>query len=335
MFETQGAKSRSVLISGASIAGPALAYWLDRYGFDVTVVERAPALCSGGYPIEVRGTAIGVVERMGLLPRAQAEHIDSRELRFVDAEGRTIGTIPPYDLTNNQADRDVELPRGALTKVLYDLTEERPIRYRFNDSIETLKDDGSGVEIQFRSGDRCRYDVVIGADGLHSRTRRLVFGPEDQFNHYLGNCFSIFSMPDYLGLSHGPIIYGEAGRSAGVFAVPNSKDVFAFLNFVTDAPPCGALGGTVPAHCGRVRRCRLGSAAPAGGNAARKGSLFRHGEPDPHACLVLGAGGLGRRCGVCAFVPVRTGYEPCACRRLCPRRRAGVAGRSFRGICDL
>jgi 2-polyprenyl-6-methoxyphenol hydroxylase-like FAD-dependent oxidoreductase len=240
MFETQGAKSRSVLISGASIAGPALAYWLDRYGFDVTVVERAPAVRSGGYPIDVRGTAIGVVERMGLLPRVQAEHIDSRELRFVDAEGRTIGTIPPYDLTNNQADRDVELPRGALTMLLYDLTKERPIRYRFNDSIETLEDDGSGVEIQFRSGDRSRYDVVIGADGLHSSTRRLAFGPEHQFNHYLGCCFSIFSMPNDMGLSQGGIIYGEAGRSAGVFAVRNSKDVFAFLIFAADAPPFGA-----------------------------------------------------------------------------------------------
>jgi 2-polyprenyl-6-methoxyphenol hydroxylase-like FAD-dependent oxidoreductase len=85
MPEAQGAKSRSVLISGASIAGPALAYWLDRYGFDVTVVERAPTVRSGGYPIDVRGTAIDVVDRMGLLPHVQAAHIASRELRFVDA----------------------------------------------------------------------------------------------------------------------------------------------------------------------------------------------------------------------------------------------------------
>jgi 2-polyprenyl-6-methoxyphenol hydroxylase-like FAD-dependent oxidoreductase len=240
MSETQGAKPRSVLISGASIAGPALAYWLDRYGFDVTVVERAPTIRSGGYPIDVRGTAIDVVERMGLLPPVQAEHIDSRELRFVDAGGRVIGAIPPYDLTNNQTGRDVELPRGALTTLLYDLTKERPIRYRFNDSIDTLEDDGSGVEVQFKSGHRHRYDVVIGADGLHSRTRRLVFGPEEQFNHYLGYCFNIFSMPNDMSLSHGGIIYGEAGRTAGAFAVRNSKDVFAFLMFASDDPPLGA-----------------------------------------------------------------------------------------------
>ncbi|WP_213773888.1 FAD-dependent monooxygenase [Bradyrhizobium sp. dw_78] len=239
MPDSQSPKSRSVLISGASIAGPALAYWLDRYGFDVTVVERAPTVRSGGYPIDVRGTAIDVVERMGLLPRVQAAHIGSRELRFVDAEGAVIGSIPPYELTNNQTGRDVELPRGALATLLYDLTKERPIRYRFNDSIDSLGDDGSGVEIQFKSGDRCRYDVVIGADGLHSRTRRLAFGPEQQFNHYLGSCFNIFSMPNDMGLSHGGIIYGEAGRSAGVFAVRNSKEVFGFLIFASDKPPFG------------------------------------------------------------------------------------------------
>jgi 2-polyprenyl-6-methoxyphenol hydroxylase-like FAD-dependent oxidoreductase len=244
MFGAQRAKSRSgsrsVLISGASIAGPALAYWLDRYGFDVTVVERGPTIRSGGYPIDVRGTAIDVIDQMGLLPRVQAAHIGSRELKFVDAEGRVIGCVPPYDLTSNQAGRDVELPRGALTTLLYELTVERPIRYRFDDSIDTIEDDGSGLDIQFKSGDRCRYDLVIGADGLHSRTRRLVFGSEEQFNHYLGYCFNIFSMPNDMGLSHGGIIYGDVGRSAVAFAVRDSKDIFALLIFVSDTPPVGA-----------------------------------------------------------------------------------------------
>lgn len=82
--------------------------------------------------------------------------------------------------------------------------------------------------------------MVIGADGLHSRTRRLVFGPDEQFNHYLGRCFNIFSMPNDMALSHGGIIYGEAGRSAGAYAVRNSKEVFAFLVFASDTPPFGA-----------------------------------------------------------------------------------------------
>lgn len=230
-------KFRSVLISGASIAGPALAYWLDRYGFEVTVMERAPSIRIGGYPIDIRGTAIEVVKRMGLLAEVEAAHIASRAVTFVDAAGKTVGTIPIYDLTGNEAGQDVELPRGTLTSLLYGLTADSRVRYRFADSIEALEDDGTGVDVRFRSGEHRRYDVVIGADGLHSNTRRLVFGPEEPFNHYLGSAFSLFSMPNDRGLSHGGIIYAEAGRAAGVLAVRDNPDLFAMLIYATDTPP--------------------------------------------------------------------------------------------------
>jgi 2-polyprenyl-6-methoxyphenol hydroxylase-like FAD-dependent oxidoreductase len=226
---------RSVLISGASIAGPVLAYWLDRYGFDVTVVERASAVRSGGYPIDIRGTAIEVVERMGLLEAVQAAHIASRTLSFVDANGRSIGAISPYDLAANEA-RDVELPRGALTTLFYDLTKGSAVAYRFDDSIDALDDDGAGVEVRFARGDRARYDVVVGADGLHSNTRKLMFGPEEPFRRDLGFSFSIFSMPNDRGLSHGAMIYSEPGRTAVIMAVQDSPDLFAMLAFATEKP---------------------------------------------------------------------------------------------------
>jgi 2-polyprenyl-6-methoxyphenol hydroxylase-like FAD-dependent oxidoreductase len=232
--------SRSVLISGASIAGPALAYWLDRYGFDVTVVERAPSVRVGGYPIDIRGTAIEVIKRMGLLRQVEAAHIASRTITFVDAVGHTVGTLPIYDLTGNEAGQDVELPRGTLTGLLYGLTRERAVRYRFADSIERLEDDGAGVDVRFRSGERQRYDIVIGADGLHSNTRRLVFGPEEQFNHYLGSTFNLFSMPNDRGLSHGGIIYAEPGRAAGVLAVRDNPELFAMLIFATETAQSAA-----------------------------------------------------------------------------------------------
>ena len=116
------ASRRRVLISGASIAGPTLAYWLDRFGFDVTVVERAPAVRRGGYAIDIRGSALGVVERMGLRAQIDAAHIASRGLTFVDGNGEKMGTVPIYDLTSNDLGRDVELPRGTLTDMLYNLT---------------------------------------------------------------------------------------------------------------------------------------------------------------------------------------------------------------------
>jgi len=237
--ETISSTPRSVLVSGASIAGPVLAYWLNHYGFDVTVVERASAVRSGGYPIDIRGTALEVMDRMGLLPAVQAEHIESRTVTFVDADGKTIAAISPYDLSANEA-HDVELPRGALTALFYDLTKSSSIHYRFDDSIESLDDDGAGVAVRFKSGQRGRFDLVLGADGLHSNTRKLVFGPEDPFRRDLGFRFSLFSLANDLGLSHGAMIYSQPGRTAVALAVRDSPDLFAMLAFATDQPDLAA-----------------------------------------------------------------------------------------------
>ena len=114
------------------------------------------------------------------------------------------------------------------------------MRYRFEDAIEELKDDGTSVEVRFRSGIQDRYDVVIGADGLHSNTRRLVFGPENEYSHYLGFAFNIFSMPNDLGLSQEAVVYAEPGRIAGLFAVRGCPDLFAFLTFASETPPFDA-----------------------------------------------------------------------------------------------
>ena len=318
--------SRSALISGASIAGPTLAYWLERYGFDVTVVERAASVRSGGYPIDVRGTAMKVVERMGLRSQVEAAHIATRDLTFVDAMGKTIGSVPIYDLTVNEAGQDVELPRGELTNQLYGLTKDSAVRYRFKDLIEALEDDGAGVDVRFTSGERQRYDVVIGADGIHSNTRRLAFGPEEPFSHYLGSTFNIFSMPNDLGLSHGAIVYAEAGRAAGALAVRDSPELFVFMVFGTARPPFGAHPDKAEqirrTSCG-VRRWRLGSPTPAGRAEARRRSLFRHREPDPHAILVGGARFAGRRRRLRAILPIWPRHELGACRRLCSCWRTG------------
>ena len=233
-------RGQCVLISGASIAGPTLAYWLDRYGFDVTVVERAKTIRSGGYPIDVRGTALDVVERMGVLSQLRAAHIDTRKLSFVDADGTPIGVVRPEALTGGIAGRDIELPRGALTSVLYDLTRGREVSYRFNDSIEALRDDGAGVDVRFKSGAEQQFDIVVGADGLHSNTRALAFGPEASFERYLGFCFNLFSLPNELGLSREAIIYAEPGRTAGVFAVGDTPTLQGFLNFAAPEPPSHA-----------------------------------------------------------------------------------------------
>ena len=229
-----------ILVSGASIAGPAVAYWLQRYGFAVTVVEHAQALRGGGYPIDIRGTALDVVERMGVYPRLRAAHIDTRRLSVLDADGALIASLEPQAVVGGSAGRDIEVRRGDLAAALYDATRD-DVTYRFGDSIEALDEDADGVEVTFRSGLRRRFDLVIGADGLHSRTRALAFGPEEQFHRYLGYCFAGFTMPNPLGLSHEGVMWNAPGRAAALYAVGDHPQVHGFLNFALPEPPFAAF----------------------------------------------------------------------------------------------
>jgi 2-polyprenyl-6-methoxyphenol hydroxylase-like FAD-dependent oxidoreductase len=229
-----------ILVSGASIAGPAVAYWLQRYGFTVTVVEHAQALRGGGYPIDIRGTALDVVERMGVYPRLRAAHIDTRQLTFLDVDGVPIVSLEPQAVVGGAEGRDIEVRRGDLAAALYDATRD-DVTYRFGDSIEALDEDADGVEVTFRSGLRRRFDLVIGADGLHSRTRALAFGPEEQFHRYLGYCFAGFTMPNPLGLSHEGVMWNAPGRAAALYAVGDHPHVHGFLNFALPEPPFAAF----------------------------------------------------------------------------------------------
>ncbi|MFE2499581.1 FAD-dependent monooxygenase [Streptomyces scopuliridis] len=231
---------RKVLISGAGIAGPALAFWLNRYGFAVTVVEKAGTLRDGGYPIDVRGTALEVVRRMGILPRLRDAHIDLRRLTFLDGDGSEVASVNPHTVTGGVAGQDLEVRRGDLTSALHTAVRD-DVEFLFNDSIDTLDQSGHGVDVTFRGGSRRTFDMVFGADGLHSRTREFLFGPEEQFHRYLGYCFAGFTMRNTFGLSHETMMWNTPGRAAALYAVGDNDNVHAFLNFAHPEPPFDAF----------------------------------------------------------------------------------------------
>lgn len=233
----RAAPRRTVLVSGASIAGPALAYWLSRHGFAVTVVEKAGAPRGGGYPVDVRGTALEVVRRMGILPRLREAHIDLRRLTFLDGDGGQVASVSPHAVTGGVAGADLEVPRGELTAALHDAVRA-DVEFVFDDSIATLTPSGDGVDLTFHGGGSRTYDLVIGADGVHSRTREFVFGPEERFHRYLGYCFAVFTMRNTLGLARETVMWNTPGRAAALYAVGGeSEDVHAFLNFAHPQPP--------------------------------------------------------------------------------------------------
>jgi 2-polyprenyl-6-methoxyphenol hydroxylase-like FAD-dependent oxidoreductase len=231
---------RKVLISGASISGPALAYWLHRSGFAVTVVEKAGALRGGGYPIDIRGTAIEVVRRMGLLPQLKDADIDSRRFTFLNADGSQLVSLTPSAVAGSADGKDLEVRRGDLAAILYAEVRDG-VEFLFNDSINTLDQSEQGVDVTFHSGKRRSFDLVVGADGMHSQTRKSLFGPEEQFHHYLGYCFAIFTMPNTFGLAREVTLWNSPGKAAAIYAVGDSNDVHAFLTFHQPELPFEAL----------------------------------------------------------------------------------------------
>ncbi|SDS11667.1 FAD-dependent monooxygenase [Microlunatus soli] len=229
-----------ILVSGASIAGPAVAYWLQRYGFEVTVVERAPRLRGGGYPIDIRGTALEVVRRMGIYPQLRAAHVNTRAISFVEPDGAPIASVRPEAFSGGDDESDLEVPRGDLARVLYDATRDG-VEYRFNDSIEEMVEDADRVDVRFAGGATEPFDLVVAADGLHSTTRAQVFGPEEPFHRYLGYSFAGFTMPNLFGLSHEALLWNEPGRAAALYAVNDPDTVHAFLNLSLVEPPFHAF----------------------------------------------------------------------------------------------
>lgn len=182
--------NRNVLISGASIAGPTLAYWLGRHGFNPTVVEIAPALREGGHAVDFRGeTHLTVLERMGLLSELRRIQTGGSPMRFVDEAGRTLLHLPA-----EFAGGEIEVLREDLARVLYERSAPYA-EYIFGDSIIGLAETVSGMRVEFQSGASRDFDLVIGADGLHSNVRRLAFGPEQDYVSHLGYYAATWQLP--------------------------------------------------------------------------------------------------------------------------------------------
>jgi 2-polyprenyl-6-methoxyphenol hydroxylase-like FAD-dependent oxidoreductase len=221
--------NRDILISGASVAGPALAYWLSRYGFHPTVVERAPQLRGGGYAVDFRGAAhLSVLAKMGILDAVKARQTHLSATTIVDQQDRPVAHMPAHVFAG-----DVEILRGDLAEILYEATRDTT-EYVFGDSITRLEEGPGGVRAWFSHAQPRTFSLVIGADGLHSNVRRLAFGGDDRFIEDLGLCVSIFSMPDSAGLDHTGLLYSVPARTAGVFSTGDNRAI-AQLYFAAPA----------------------------------------------------------------------------------------------------
>lgn len=231
--------NKSVLISGIGVAGPTLAYWLAKIGFRPTLVERAAELRTGGYVIDFWGLGYDIAERMGLAKEINRIGYHMREMRIVDDRGQRVtgfGTKVFRELTNG---RYVTLGRSDLSRLLFEKAKDTT-EVIFDDEIVSLQEQAQCVQVQFeRLGER-RFDLVIGADGLHSDIRSLAFGPQYQFEKQLGYVVAAFEVRGYRPRDEDVyLMYGQPGRMVGRFTLHNDRTLFLFVFAVN--------GGSLPA----------------------------------------------------------------------------------------
>jgi 2-polyprenyl-6-methoxyphenol hydroxylase-like FAD-dependent oxidoreductase len=210
----------NILISGTSIAGPALAYWLDRYGCSVTVVEKAPMPRAGGQAVDFKGaTHRRVLDQMGILDEVLRRQTGGHDQTIIDATGKPLAVIPG-EFTGGE----IEIRRGDLAQLLYERTADT-CEYLFGDSITSLTDTGSGVDVTFEQGAPRTFDLVVGADGIHSNVRRLAFGPEGDYVRFLGHYYALAN----LGVDSDAVMYNEPGRMVAVGG-PKAQAFFVFAS---------------------------------------------------------------------------------------------------------
>ena len=231
---------KAVLISGAGIAGPTLAFWLKAAGFEPTLIERAPALRAGGYVIDFWGLGYDIAERMGLATDIDRMGYHMRELRIVDDRGERVTGFGTKVFNELSGGRFVTLGRSDLSRLLFEKIKDTT-EIIFGTEIVDLQEHADSVQVQFNTGDERRFDLVIGADGLHSNVRRLVFGPEDRFEKQLGYLVAAFEVRGYRPRDEDVyVIYSEPGRMLGRFALHADRTLFLFV-FAADVDPLPAV----------------------------------------------------------------------------------------------
>lgn len=230
---------RTVLIAGVGIAGPTLAYWLRAAGFKPTLVERAPALRGSGYVIDFWGLGYDIAERMGLMEDIERIGYHVQEMQVVGDRGQRVTSFGTKVFDELTGGRYITLARSGLSRLLFEKASERT-ETLFDDEIADLREHKDGVQVQFKRAGERRFDLVVGADGLHSEIRSLAFGPQDRFEKHLGYAVAALEVRGYRPRNEDAyLMYSQPGRMLGRFTQHNDRTLFLFV-FATDGGPLPA-----------------------------------------------------------------------------------------------
>ncbi len=205
-----------VLIVGGGVAGLTLAYWLQQYNHSPLVIEQSAGLRRDGYGIDFYGTGYDVAERMGIIDRLAAQSIPMEYIAYVNRAGRPVATLRISLMRRVMYGKYLALMHPTLEEALFDALGGA-VEVRFGLSVRDLDAAADAVSVTFTDGSRDAFDLVVGADGVHSATRKLVFGPEEQVSHYLGYTVASFALADRYGIGQSWKMYVEPGRMVGAY----------------------------------------------------------------------------------------------------------------------
>jgi 2-polyprenyl-6-methoxyphenol hydroxylase-like FAD-dependent oxidoreductase len=239
-----------ILISGAGIAGTTFAYWLRHHGFEPTIVEAAPKLRTGGYIIDFWGAGFDIAERMGLVPNIMGRGYRVREVRVVNDRGRRIAGFPVDAFTQIARGRYTSLARGDLAASIFG-TIAGNVEVIFGDGVDCIEPTESSLRVSFKRGSVRDFDLVVGADGLHSRIRQLAFGPQSRFEKYLGYKVAAFEVAGYQPRDElAYVMYTRVSQQVGRFSMRDDRTMFLFI--FTDENP--ELPGDLPEQKALLRK---------------------------------------------------------------------------------
>jgi len=232
-----------ILISGAGVAGPCLAYWLRHHGFEPTIVERAPRLRPGGYVVDFWGAGFDVAERMGLVPEILNKGYRIKEVRQVDRNGKRVSGFAVDVFDRLSGGRFTSVPRGELAASIYRALGGQ-VETIFDDSVSAIEDSPGEVRVSFERSAPRTFDLLFGADGLHSQVRRLVFGEDSRFERYLGLKVAAFTATGYRPRDElAYVMHTEVGQQISRFSMREDRSLFLFVFADRGAELPSDLGG--------------------------------------------------------------------------------------------
>ncbi|WP_345950053.1 FAD-dependent monooxygenase [Mucilaginibacter sp. PAMB04274] len=220
-------KEKRVLISGASFAGLSTAFWMNKLGYHVTIVEVGNGLKKGGTPVNVRGNTVDIVKRMGLFDRIKANRLNLETWEFKNADDVTEGAMLLRQEGEPLPDDDFEIERDELLNMIFDAVKDE-VDFIFNNRITGLSETGDEIHVTFKDGLQSQFDLLFGCDGIHSAVRNIWFGPESEYMHFLGQYFSITIVNKLL----------IKQNTAQIYNVPNKAVMLNAYNSKTDIILC-------------------------------------------------------------------------------------------------